>query len=327
MTKLENVTVLVTPRSFGAYDPALRAELEAKVGRVRYNETGRALTAEELRAQIGDVDGLLAGVDEIDASVLEAGQRLRVISRYGVGTSNVDLRAARERGVTVTYTPGANADAVAELAIGFLFALSRSLPRADRAVQGGHWPNVSGIQVTGRTVGVLGLGKIGRQLAWRAAALGCAVIAHDPYVTDAGGVTLASFDEVVGGADFLSLHLPLTTLTRGIIDRDVFNRMRRGSFVLNTARGELVVEEDLLAALDDGQIGGAALDTLAVEPPAPDNPLLHRPDVLITPHLGAHTQEATNAMGRLALDDLLAVLSGRPPRHPVQPEEGVAHVR
>jgi len=321
MRSMAESVVLVTPLSFGRDDPELRAELEASVGEVRYNERGRPLTAAELCAALRDVDGLLAGLDKIDATVFAAAPRLRVVARYGVGTSNVDLRAAAARGIIVTNTPGANAEAVAELAIGFMFALARALGRADRVVRAGAWPTVGGGEVAGKTVGLVGLGRIGASVARRAVALGCRVVAHDPYA-DAGdaarlGVRLVPLEEAVAAADFLSLHLPATAETRDLVDRDLLRRMRVGSYLINTARGELVVEDDLLSALERGHLGGAALDTLRVEPPPADHPLLRRDDVLVTPHIGAHTAEAARAMGRLALRDLLAVLAGRPPHHPV----------
>jgi D-3-phosphoglycerate dehydrogenase len=316
-----HATVLVTPRTFGLHDPSVRADLEAAVDEVRYNARGRPLFAEELGAEIGDVDGLLAGLDDIDEAVFDAAPRLRVVARYGAGVSNVDLAAAAAHGVTVTNTPDANCEAVAELAIGFIFALARSIPQAGRATRAGRWPTCQGIEVAGRTLGLVGFGRIGRAVARRAIALGCAVVAHDPYVSAEAAarcsVRLVSLDECAATADFLSLHLPVTAETRNLVDRTLLGRMRRGSYLINTARGELVVEEDLLAALDAGHVGGAALDTLRDEPPAPDHPLLRRDEILITPHLGAHTIEATIAMGRAALQDLLAVLSGQPPRYPV----------
>lgn len=309
--------VLVTPRSFGVDDPAIRAELEANVGAVRYNKLGRPLQADELAAEVGDVDGLIAGLDEIDRTVLAAAPRLRVIARYGVGVSNVDLQAAAERGVVVTNTPGVNANAVAELAIGLIFALARSIPAAARATSTGAWPSLRGIEVSGKTVGILGLGHIGKAVARRAVGLGCVVTAYDPYVeAHTGselGLRLASEAEVVASADFLTLHLPALAGSYGIVNRDFLARMRKGSYLVNTARGELVVEEDLLQALESGHLRGAALDTLQQEPPNSNHPLLHRPDVIVTPHIGARTAESTAAMGRTAVRDLLAVLSGEPP--------------
>jgi D-3-phosphoglycerate dehydrogenase len=264
---------------------------------------------------------LIAGLDEIDASVFEAAPRLRVVARYGVGTSNVDLQAAERHGVIVTNTPGANAEAVAELAIGFIFALARTIPAMDRAVHVGGWPSVRGFEVRGRTVGILGLGRIGLAVARRAIGLGCAVRAYDPYV-DARTVKeleiqLGPLDDVVAGADFLSLHLPLTAETHGMVNRDLLQRLPRGAYLINTARGELLVDDDVLWALDSGHLRGAALDTLSEEPPSPDHPFLTRQDIILTPHMGAHTVDAALAMGRMALNDLLAVLSGKAACHVV----------
>jgi D-3-phosphoglycerate dehydrogenase len=182
---------------------------------------------------------------------------------------------------------------------------------------------VHGIEVNGRTIGILGLGRIGAAVARRANALGCSVIAHDAYANPgsaaAHGVRLASLADVVESADFLSLHLPLTPETHGIINRGLLKRMREGAYLVNTARGELIVDEDLVWALDAGHLRGAALDALSPEPPPADHPFLHRDDIILTPHTGAHTVEAAATMGRVALHDLVAVLSGQPPQFAVTP--------
>ncbi|MGI8825859.1 MAG: phosphoglycerate dehydrogenase [Chloroflexota bacterium] len=325
MTSAESI-LLVTPRSFGAGDPALRPDLEMAVREVRYNRLGRPLRAEELRTQIGDVDGLLAGLDEIDASVFAAAPRLRVVARYGAGTSNVDLEAAAKHGVVVTNTPGANAEAVAELALGMMFALARSLCHADRVTHAGQWPSMRGLEIRGRTVGILGLGHIGQIVALSASSLGCNVLAYDPYTDERVAATcqarLGSLEEVVTRAHFLTLHLPLTPETRRIVNRALLERLPKGAYLINTARGELVVEKDVLWALDAGQLRGAALDTLEREPPAADHLFRRREDVILTPHIGAHTEEAAMAMGRHATHDLLAVLSGQSPRFAVTSSQG-----
>jgi D-3-phosphoglycerate dehydrogenase len=313
--------VLVTARSFGRSRPELPEELEGAVREVRWNDLGRPLTAEELREAIADVDGVIAGVDRFDAGVIGAALRLRVIARHGTGTDAVDLDAARGAGVVVTNTPGANAAAVAELAIGLMFALARRISEGDRRVRAGEYGALPGVQLGGRTVGVIGLGRAGSEVARRAAALGCRVLAFDPAVSGeqagAVGATLAEQEHVVAEADFLSLHVPATDATRDLVDAGFLGRMKHGSFLVNTARGELVVEEDLVDALEAGRLAGAALDTTRDEPPRPDSPLLDRDDVVLTPHTGADTDEARAAMGRAALDDLLAVLDGRAPLHPV----------
>jgi D-3-phosphoglycerate dehydrogenase / 2-oxoglutarate reductase len=326
MKRLAEMVVLVTPRSFGIEDPSLREALESAVGEVRYNERGRPLRADELRSDIDGVDGMIAGLDEIDASVLSQASQLRVIARYGVGTNNVDLEAATRQGIMVTNTPSANTDAVAELTIGLFFALARSIPQINEAVHDGEWPTRRGIEVAGRTVAILGFGKIGQTVARHAQALGCTVVAHDPYADEATAeelkIRLDSLDAVLDVADFLSLHLPVTPETSGMVDYSLLQRMKPGGYLVNTARGELVVEEDLIRSLDDGLLRGAAFDSLREEPPPAGHPFLERSDIILTPHMGAHTVEAAAAMGRDALADLLAVLSGRSPRFPVIPRGG-----
>jgi D-3-phosphoglycerate dehydrogenase / 2-oxoglutarate reductase len=320
MSAASDATVLVTPRSFREASEAVDL-LERSLREVRYSDLDRALTSAELRSALSDVDGLIAGLDEVDAEAIAAAPRLRAIARYGVGTDSVDLEAAARRGVTVTITPGANAVSVAEHALAVMLALLRRLPEASRRARAGDWRPPGGAQLAGRTVGLLGLGRIGREVARRARAMGCPVIAHDPLVdrglAEEHRVRLASLGEVVAGSDVLSLHLPLTAETRDLVDRRLLGSMRRGSFLVNTARGELVVEEDLAAALDEGRLAGAALDVLRREPPPPDHPLLGRDDVLVTPHAAAHTAEARAAMAWEAVGELLAVLSGEEPRFAV----------
>ena len=317
---LDECVVVVTPRSFGEYDAALREELEQAVAEVRYRPG--PLTAEQLAEALVDADGLLAGLDEISADVFERAPRLRVVARYGVGADRVDLDAAGRHGVTVTVTPGANANAVAELTIALLLALARSLVTAHDRVRAGEWPAVRGVEVAGRTVGLLGLGRVGSLVAAKARALGLRVLAHDPFVADedakAAGATLVDLETLAAESDFLSLHAELTGQSRGIVDRSLLQRVKPGAALVNTARGELIDDAALLWALDHGRLAAAALDVLADEPPPRDHPLLDRADVLVTPHMGAHTAEATSAMGRMALDELLAVLSGRLPRFPAR---------
>lgn len=302
---LRECVVVVTPRSF-----ALQDELAREVGDVRY-EAG-PLSAEELVPLVTGADGLLAGLDEIDDRVFRAAPRLRVVARYGVGVDRVDLDAARRHGVVVTVTPGANTNAVAELTIALLLAVARPVVQGVETARSGEWKSLRGVEVEGRTLGLVGLGRIGSRVAEKARGLGMHVVAYDPYVT--GTVTL---EELQAQADFVSLHAPVTDETRGLVDRDFLSRLKPEAALVNTARGELVDEAALVDALDAGRLRAAALDTLGHEPPSADDPLLHRDDVLVTPHLGAATVESAEAMGRIALEELLAVLSGRAPRYAV----------
>jgi D-3-phosphoglycerate dehydrogenase len=317
---VSDAVVLVTPRSFRGAEGEAVARLEAAVAEVRYNDLGRPLTGPELAERLDGVAGLLAGVDEIDAGVFEAAPDLRVIARYGVGVDRVDLGAAARHGVTVTTTPGANAAAVAELTLGLMLALCRKLSRADREVRAGGWPALKGRELGSRTVGLLGLGRIGLSVATLLRSLGATVLAHDPYVhsLDAAqaGIRMVGREELLMASEILSLHTPATPETRGMVDREFLAALRDGALLVNTARGELIDEAALLWALDDGPLAGAALDALKEEPPAPGHPLVGRDDVLVTPHLGGQTAEATAAMARLAVEELLAVLDGRTPRFP-----------
>lgn len=314
---LKECRLLVTPTSYGKNDPRLKTELEALVGEVIYNPTGKPLTSAEVARLLPGVDGYIAGLDAIDASALDAADRLKVIARYGVGVDSVDLAAAQARGIVVTNTPGANSVSVAELALGLMLALARQIPEAVDAVHQGKWPRYTGISLEGKTIGILGLGAIGKQLARRLAGFDCKILAFDPYadVTFAkeNHVELVAMDDVICQADFVSLHLPLLPETRGLVNDDFLSKMKKGSFLINTSRGEAVDEAALLRALQSGHLKGAGLDAFTVEPPDPQNPLLALPQVIATPHLGAQTDGATSNMGWFAMRDCLAVLKGETP--------------
>jgi D-3-phosphoglycerate dehydrogenase len=312
--------VLVTPRSFGRGNPELRTRLEREVAEVHYMPSA-GLSSADLISLVGEIDGWIAGLDFITREVLEHAPRLRVIARYGVGTDRIDINAAQARNVVVTATPGANADAVAELVLAFIFALARRLTWADREVRSGHWPAVTGATVSESTLGIVGLGWTGRRLAAKARTLGCTVIAHDPAISpdvaDRHGVGLLDLPLLLERADFVSLHVPLTKTTERFVDETFLARMRPGAYLINAARGDLVDERALAQALDSGHLAGAALDVHSREPLAPDPHLLEHPNVILTPHFAAHTAGAHASMGSMALHDCIAVLRGLEPSHPV----------
>jgi phosphoglycerate dehydrogenase-like enzyme len=313
--------VLVTPRSYREADAEARARLETAVAEVRYNERGRALTGAELAAELADVDGVIAGLDRFDASAIAAAPRLRAIARYGIGTDNVDLVAAERAGVVVSNTPDANAVAVAEFTLALILALLRRLALLDRRVRAGEWAPERGAQLAGNVVGVLGLGRVGAEVARRASALGATVLAHDPYREPERarelGAEPVELEQLLERSRILTLHVPVSDATRDLVDAELLAALSEGALLVNAARGELVVEDDLVAALDSGRLAGAALDSLRSEPPGAGHPLLGRDDVIVTPHAGAQTVEARRAMARTATDDLLRVLDGGRPRHPV----------
>jgi D-3-phosphoglycerate dehydrogenase len=321
---LSECRVLVTPTTFGKEDPGLRSTLEKTVGQVIYSPVARPLSSPELLPLLEEVDGCIAGLDQIDTAVIEAAKRLQVIARYGVGVDRVDVKAATRKGIVVTNTPGANSVAVAELAIGLMLALGRRICPANQATRSGEWPRYSGVGLKGKAVGLVGFGAIGREVGSRLKAFGCRIVVSDPYVgsdcAETHGVHLVSLEELLAASDFVSLHASLNPSTSGMVNRAFLKKMKPGAFVVNTARGELMDEEALRDALERGHLRGAALDCFKKEPPPPDHPLLRLPQVIVTPHTGSHTDEATNAMGWMSLRDCLAVLNDERPAHVVNPE-------
>jgi D-3-phosphoglycerate dehydrogenase len=319
--ELKECRLLVTPTSYGKNDPRLKTELEALVGEVIYNPTGKPLKSPEVAALLPGIDGYIAGVDAVDRAALEHADRLRVISRYGVGVDSVDLQAARERGIVVTNTPGANSVSVAELTVGLMLSLARQIPEGAAALRQGQWPRLAGISLEGKTIGIVGLGAIGKELARRLRGFDCRIIAYDPFpdraFAEANEVELLSLDDLLMQSDFVSLHLPLLPETNGVVNRDFLAKVKKGAFLVNTARGEIVDESAIMEALQSGKLRGAALDVFAPEPPSPDNPLLAMKQVISTPHLASQTDSATNRMGWMAMRDCLAVLRGEPPANRV----------
>lgn len=318
---LKESRILVTATSYGKNDPSLKTFLGERVGQVVYNSLAKPLNSAQLQELLPGVDGWVAGLDEIDANALKVADHLKVISRYGVGVDNVDMNAARALAIQVTNTPGANSVSVAELTLGLMLALARHIPAAINATRRGEWPRLSGISLEGKTVGILGLGAIGRQVALRLAAFGCRLLAYDPFPSEAfaaqNKITLLPLESVIRESDFISLHLPLLPETRGLVNDAFFSQVKPGAYLVNTARGEVVDESALLRALQTGRLAGVALDAFSQEPPDPANPLLALPQVLVTPHMGAHADSAANAMGWMAAEDCLAVLEGRAPKYPV----------
>jgi D-3-phosphoglycerate dehydrogenase len=318
---LKECRVLVTPTSYGKEEPALRTQLEAQVGEVTYNTTGKPLASDQLVELIRGIDGYIAGLDIISAGVIEAADCLKVIARYGVGVDAVDLEAAKRKGIIVTNTPGANSSSVAELALGLMLSLARSIPAAVWMTKSGQWPRLRGMTIEGKTAGLVGLGSIGKIVARLLAGFGCTVLAYDPFIDPAqaaaAGLQLLPLEEVIRRSDFVSLHCPVTAETRRLVDAAFLAQMKPGAFLINTARGELVDEDALYEALASGKLAGAALDVFAGQPPGADHPLLKLPQVISTPHMGAHTDGATSAMGWGALEDCLAVLRGEQPKYRV----------
>jgi D-3-phosphoglycerate dehydrogenase len=280
-------------------------------------ELGVGWSREELAERIGDYDAILIrSATRLDADLLGRAGRLRAVGRAGVGVDNVDVDAATKRGIVVANAPQSNVITAAEHTMALLLSLARNVPQAHASLTSGKWERskFSGVELYEKTLGILGFGRIGQLVAARALAFGMHVIAYDPYISaeryrEVGVEKAESSDAVYATADFLTLHLPNTPETRGWLDAEALSKCKDGVRVLNVARGPLVVDEDLQAALDAGKVGGAALDVFSTEP-VTDHPLFGYPNVIVTPHLGASTAEATDRAGYQAAEQVVAALTG-----------------
>ena len=272
------------------------------------------LTEKTLLAEVNDVHAAIAhNADQWTAKVMDAAPELKVISRTGVGFEHVDINAARERGIVVTTTPGSNAETVADLTFAMILALSRKLIANDAKLKQGIWDPILANDVHYKTIGIMGLGRIGRAVARRATAFRMQVLGYDPFVNShalkEAEIKAVEPDELYAASDFVSLHLPATPETKGMINARVLGLMKASSFLINTARGSLIDEEDLVDGLESKQIAGAGLDVFASEP-ANDSPLISLPNVLASPHLAGNTRETMRITGSMAVDNALAVVAG-----------------
>jgi D-3-phosphoglycerate dehydrogenase len=271
------------------------------------------LREEELLTIVGEIDGMIAGDDQVTRAVLDRATRLRVISKWGIGTDAIDLTAATRLGIRVTNTPGVFGDEVADVVIGYMVMLARSLHHIDRGVRNEKWPKPEGVSLAGRTLGVIGLGDIGRAVCRRALIMGMIVLGVDVSaeareLAHELGVSVTDLDTTFASADVISLNCPLTAATRHMISGDRLRRMKAGAWIINTARGGLVDEEALWTALEDGQIGGAALDVFEVEPLPAASPLRVSDRVILGSHNSSNSTEAVIRTSDLAIANLFAGL-------------------
>ncbi len=280
-------------------------------------DLGIGWSREQLADRIGEYDAILIrSATKLDADLIARAERLRAVGRAGVGVDNVDVAAATKRGIVVANAPQSNVVTAAEHTMALLLALARNIPQAHASLTGGAWERskFSGVELYEKTLGILGFGRIGQLVAQRARAFGMRVIAFDPFVSseryrELGVEKAQSSDDLYAVADFITLHLPNTPDTKGWLDAEALAKAKDGVRILNVARGPLVVDEDLKAALDSGKVGGAALDVFAEEP-VTDHPLFGYPNVIVTPHLGASTAEATDRAGYQAAEQVIAALTG-----------------
>jgi D-3-phosphoglycerate dehydrogenase / 2-oxoglutarate reductase len=315
-------TVLVTDHPWPSTAP--EEELLAAAGaRMVFAPTGEE---GELVALAAEADAILTCFAHVTEAVVRAAPRLQVIGRYGIGTDNIAVAEATERGILVTNTPSYCVDEVAEHTVALMLGLARSVVAYDRAVHAGDWTMAAGQpvhRVAGQTIGIIGFGEIGQGVARRAAALGLHVIAHHPRRSSdelrAAGAEAVALPELARRADFVTLHLPLTDASRGLVDAAFLRAMKPSGFLINTARGAVVDQDALAEALREGAIAGAAVDVVVPERLPGDHPLLGLPNLLVTPHVAYYSEESLLDLGRLAAQNVAAVLAGRRPPFVVNP--------
>lgn len=303
--------VLIATRTFGSTSAApwdILAAAGCECVRLDITTAGDA----ELAAALGSVDAAIVGSRPITAPMIEGSEHLKVIAMHGVGVDHIDRAAARAKGIVVANAPGANASSVADLALGLMLAVAMRIPQQNLELQRGRWPTSVGTELWQKTLGIVGLGQVGRGVAQRARGFEMTILGFDPYVPQAAfeelGVRSVDLDELFAGSDFVSLHAPSTPETDNLINAERLAAMKSTAFLINTARGDLVDESALYVALTTGAIAGAGLDTHAHEPPLDDR-LVTLPNVVATPHIGAHTEEAVTRASVMAAQNVVAVLS------------------
>jgi D-3-phosphoglycerate dehydrogenase len=313
--------IAVADSVFPSLDPALKAlsHLDPEI------RIAKSTSTNDIIEVARDADALLVTYAKLPGELLRQLQQCKVIGRFGLGVDNIDIKTANERGIVVTYVPDYCLQEVSDHTMALILALARKVPFSNWLVQSGRWdmPAVVPIRrLEGQVLGLVGFGNIPRRVASKAIAFGFKVVAYDPFVSDATARTLAvelvNFDRLLTTSNYVSIHAPLTPQTRGLFNDETFGKMKRGAFLVNTARGPLVDEAALIAALDSGQLGGAALDVVATEPLPKDSPLLGRANLILTPHTAFYSLDALDELQTKCARDVARVLSGQQPIYPVK---------
>ncbi len=310
--------VVILARSFArsAKDPLRRLETAGIQVDIKKNPDPED---EKIVAElIGDADGVLVGMDRIGEMVFTNCPNLKVVSKHGVGVDNIDLQSAQKHGVVVANAPGTNSVSVAEMAMALILTLARKIPHFIEQIKRKEWGATSfGLELEGKTIGIVGFGRIGKKVGQYAQAFGMRILYYDPLITEEiFPYKKVGLEELFKESDFISLHAPLTEETREMVNDKLLSLMKKEAFLINTARGELINEEALYIYLKESRIAGAALDVFTHEPPF-DNPLLSLPNVIATPHISSHTREANLKMGNIAAENIIRVLDGEEPLYRV----------
>lgn len=303
--------ILITSTSFFKAGPVPLQQLKEFDCEIIENPYGRPLKEDELIPLLVDVDGVIAGLDEFGEKVLKSSNRLKVISRYGVGIDNIDMEAAKRLGIFVINTPDVNTQAVADLTFGLILSVSRKIPQSHQSTRKGRWERFIGREVYGKRLGIIGLGRIGKAVANRAKGFGMEIIAYDVQrdesFAETLGIKFLPLDDLLMEADFVTLHCGLNPQTKGLIGPRELGLMKETAYLINTARGELVDERALYEALKEGKIAGAGLDVYEQEPPL-ESPLLSLENAVTTGHIAAYTDEAIKEMALASVKNLLSAL-------------------
>ena len=317
---MSSYRVLVASRSFGKANPDVFDRLKAAGAEIVPNPLEQAPTEADMVSLIKDIDVLISGTEPVTKRVLAAANKLKGIAKHGVGYENIDLVTAKARRIPVAIAGGTITNSVADMAMGLLLALARKIPAGDRAVKAGRWPRAVGVELMGKTLGIVGLGQIGKALCRRAKGFEMNVIAcdtdHDDTFAAQWGVQYVELDVLIKTADFISLHAPGSKETRRLMGSERLAMMKPTAYLINTARGELVDEGALYVALKRNQLAGAALDVFEEEPPGL-NPLFELDNFIAAPHSAGQTKEGLRAMGEITCDNVLKMLKGEEPQYRV----------
>lgn len=306
--------ILITPRSFASISDKAIKMLTARGYEIQRNNTDRPYQKEEMLNLIRDIDGIIIGIDELSTEIIERADKLKVISKYGTGLDNIDINIATKKKIIVTNTPQANVEAVADLVFGLILSLARRVPEADQKTKSGKWEKIIGKSVWEKTLGIIGLGKIGRQVVKRAQGFKMNILVYDLIKDEKFAqnysIKYVNLEELLQKSDYITIHIPLNDTTRGMISYKELGKIKKEAFLINTSRGGIVDEQALYKALRNNQLKGAALDVYSNEPPV-ESPLKELDNVIMTPHIGAYTEEAIENMGIQAAQNLIDVLEGR----------------
>lgn len=304
---MENKKIAVTTVAFSKNE-YLRKKLNSHFRYVRFNDSLKRLKRDELKCFLKDAEGVIVGLDEIDEDILKEVKNLKVISKYGVGLNNVDFNATSKYGVNVVYSQGVNKRSVSELALGNILSLMRNSYVTSNKLKMQEWDKNGGIQLSGKNVGIIGVGNIGKDLISLLKPFGCVVYVNDIIQQDEyykrNNLIKATKEEIYRKCDVVTIHTPSNDLTRGMINKNVFTMMKKEAYFINTARGDIVVQEDLKWALKEKIIAGAAIDVYDQEPPK-DYEFISLPNLICTPHIGGNAKEAVLAMGESAIENLV----------------------